>query len=202
MLFRNNPEEPVRRKRAVVLAESPVSTDGSTRDNTFITEAENVRKFYSKNPNVDVQVMPFYGDKEFKSIQEQLGQLSPDDEVYIFGHGGSTLGGVPHDQIAGTLKEKGAKNCFMGSCKFEDYAEPYKQLQNFMYRPDSAWWGFNPHAKTPIEGMFSRATDAEKSGYGRQEAKIVQPEQGVHYNRIFNRPKAEPIPNRIMRGFL
>jgi len=193
MLFKND-DPPVKRKRAVVLAESPISTDGSFREDAFIKEAENVRKFYKNNPDVDVQIMPFYGDKEFNSIKSQLGKLSDDDEVYVFGHGGSTLGGIPHETIAGTLKESGAKNCYMGSCNFEDYAEPYKQIQNFMYKPDSAWWGFNPSSKTPIEGMFSRATDYEKSGFGKKEAMLVNPEKGVHYNKTLNRPIENPLP--------
>lgn len=210
MLFRNDPlneEAPKKKKRAVVLAESPFIQDG-VRNDAFIQEGENVRKFYADNPDVQVDVLPFYGQEEFKSIQSQLGQLGDQDEVYVFGHGGSKIGGIPHDQVAGALKESGAKNCYMGSCRFEDYAEPYKDMQNFNYRPNSDWWGFNPQAKTPVEGMFSRATkqnDSPVDFYSAprvQEAEIVQPKQGVHYNRIFNRPKAEAIPNRIMRKFL
>jgi hypothetical protein len=210
MLFRNDPpnNEPAKkRKRAVVLAESPLIQDGY-RNDAFIKEGENVKKFYSNNPDVDVQIMPFYGQEEFKSIKEQLGQLSPEDEVYVFGHSGSKIGGIPHEEIAGTLKESGAKNCYMGSCKFEDYAEPYKDLQNFSYSPYDSWWGFNPQSKTPIEGMFSRATKQDNepvdfySAPIVKEAEIVQPKQGVNYNRIFNRPKAEAIPNRIVRRFL
>jgi hypothetical protein len=52
MLYRNEPPAK-RKKRAVVLAESPSYAQGG-RDNTFITEGENVRKFYENNPDVDV----------------------------------------------------------------------------------------------------------------------------------------------------
>jgi len=192
MLYRNEPPAK-RKKRAVVLAESPSYAQGG-RDNTFITEGENVRKFYQNNPDVDVQIMPFYGDEEFESIKSQMGMLSPEDEVYVFGHKGKTLGGVPHEQIAGTLKEKGVKNCFMGSCSFEDYANPYKDIQNFSYRPDDSWWGFNPNAKSPIEGMFSRVTDRDEEGFAvGQAARIVNPQKGKHYNKVLNRQMETPI---------
>lgn len=189
-----------KRKKAYVLAESPIK-DGK-RDDAFIIEGNNVKSFYQKNhPDTDVEVIPFYGQDEFNQIKEKLKGSTDEDRVFLFGHSGDTLGGVKHEEIAKTLKDSGVKNCDIGSCNFESKVNPYKDLQNVTYRGKDQWLGFNPKSSSIIEGMYSRANDYDKGVVG-----IVKPEEGVQYNRIFNRPVAEiinpparPMPQGLMR---
>jgi hypothetical protein len=176
-----------KKKRAVVLAESKPKDEG--RDTSFVEEGENLKRFFQRTePDTEVEVIPFYGQEELAQARSRL-QDSPD--VFMFGHSGGQMGGVEHDQIANMLQEDGIKNCFMGSCSFEKYSEPYKSLQNFNYRSEGSWYGVNPKSDNVLHAMFSKSyTGNENDYYG---AGIVNPEQGKQYNRIFNRPTEKPI---------
>lgn len=177
-----------KKKKAYVLAEHKPK-EGGGRDESFITEAKNLETFYRKNDsNTDVVILPFYGEEEFNSIKDKIQDISDNDEVFIFGHSGSKIGGIDNETIASTLKDKGIKNCSLGSCNFENYVDPYKDIQNVTYRGKDQWLGVNPNAKDLTSAMYSRAND-----YDKGEVSIVKPEEGVQYNRIFNRPIIEAI---------
>lgn len=155
----------------------------------FEIEGENLKKYYAKNnPNVDVEVLPFYGEEEFNDLRNRIGKVSEQDEVFLFGHSGNTLGGVPHEKIANALKEDGVKTCYAGSCNFEGYSEPYKDLQNFYYRGKDQWLGVNPNSNNIISAMFSKSND-----YDAGVVKAIKPIEGEQYNRVFNRPKESLI---------
>ena len=134
-------------------------------DSTFYKEAQNVKKFYNRtNPNVNVDVVPMYGNP--KLMEDKLKNLTPYDKVAVFGHSGDKLAGIPNDDIADYLSKSKAKNCYFGSCFFEDNVERsnLKKLKGktLHYRPsslengDTAWYGFNPDASSFDEGMWSR----------------------------------------------
>jgi hypothetical protein len=134
-------------------------------DSTFYKEAQNVKKFYNRtNPNVNVDVVPMYGNP--KLMEDKLKNLTPYDKVAVFGHSGDKLAGIPNDDIADYLSKSKAKNCYFGSCFFEDNVErsDLKKLKGktLNYRPsssengDTAWYGFNPDASSFDEGMWSR----------------------------------------------
>lgn len=173
------------RSKAYVFAEKQKDQDVQP----FEIEGENLRKYYAKNnPNVDVEVIPFYGEDEFNSARQKIGNFSEQDEVFLFGHSGNTLGGVPHTQIADSLKEGNLKTCYAGSCNFEGYSDPYKDLQNFYYRGKDQWLGVNPNSNNIISAMFSKSNDYESG-----EVRAIKPEEGNQYNRVFNRPQQNTI---------
>ena len=183
-------EEKKKRKRAVILAESKPDDSGN-RDKSFITEGENMRAFYAKNnPDVDIEIVPVYGKSEWESAKERLKGV---EDVYLFGHSGSRLMDIPHEEIANTLKDSGAKNCSIGSCSFEEYSKHYKGIQNVKYRGKENWYGVWPNAKDVDSAMFAKAFD-HNAGPNDQLVNVFKPVQGVHFNRIFNRPKEEAVP--------
>ena len=178
------------KKKVYVLAESP--TKDGKREQAFITEGNNVKTFYQRtDPDTEVEVIPFYGQEEFDAIKEKLKGSSESDRVMLFGHNGKKLGGVDHSEIAKTIKDSGIKNCDIGSCSFESNVNPYKDIQNVTYRPNTPWYGFNPKADNLISGMYSRSMDWENENSSGVE--IVKPEEGKQYNRIFTRPVIEAI---------
>lgn len=155
----------------------------------FEVEGENLRKYYAKNnPDVDVEIIPFYGEDEFNAARKRIGNFSDKDEVFLFGHSGNTLGGVPHTQIADSLKEGNLKTCYAGSCNFEGYSDPYKDLQNFYYRGKDQWLGVNPNSNNIISAMFSKSND-----YDSGTVRAIKPEEGNQYNRVFNRPTEQIV---------
>lgn len=165
----------------------------------FEIEGENLRKYYAKNnPNVDVEIIPFYGEDEFNSARQKIGNFSEEDQVFLFGHSGNTLGGVPHTQIADSLKDGNLKTCYAGSCNFENYSDPYKDIQDFYYRGKDQWLGVNPNSNNIISAMFSKSND-----YDAGEVRAIKPQEGNQYNRVFNRPIIDSItpPQRNMPSF-
>lgn len=181
------PDNEKKRKRAVVLAESKPTDKG--RDESFATEGNNLKEFYAKNfPDTDVEVIPFYGKDEFEAVKERLKGV---EDVFLFGHSGGMLGGVEHTDIANSLKESGVVNCYSGSCSFEKYAEPYKSLPNFYYRPEGSWYGLKKNANNLIEAMFSKAYTGNPNDY--YGAGVVDPKLGEHYNATKGRTTETPI---------
>jgi len=177
-----------KKKKAYVLAESKPGESG--RDQAFITEANDLETYYKKNdPNTEVVVLPFYGEDEFNAAQEKIQNVSEGDEVFIFGHSGSKIGGIENTKIASALKDKGVKSCNLGSCNFENYADPYKEnIQNVTYRGKDQWLGVNPNATNLMSAMYSTANNWDKG-----VAEIVKPEKGVHYNKVLTRPVMDII---------
>ena len=189
----DNKEEKAKRKRAVVFAESPYLEGSKTeREQAFVKEAENLKQFYSKNqPDYDFEIVPFYGD--VNQVKSKLTDVGAEDQIYVFGHGGKTLGGVPNQQLADVFKQQGVKNCSFGSCSFGEYIEPFKDIQNVKYRDKENWYGVWPNAKDVDSAMFAKAFD-HNAGPDDQLVNVFKPVQGVHFNRIFNRPKEEAVP--------
>lgn len=131
-------------------------------DSTFIKEGENVKKFYNRtNPNVNVDVVPMYNKPGL--MEDKLKNLSEYDKALVFGHHGDRLAGIPNGDIADYLSKSKVKNCYFGSCYFEDQIKSpdnhFNKLKGktINYRPVGVYWnGFNPNAKTFDEGMWSR----------------------------------------------
>ena len=153
-----------------------------TMDSTFIKEGENVKKFYNKTqPGVKVDVVPLYKNK--KLLQDKLKGMTQFDKVAFFAHSGRSLSGIPNDTIAKYLDKSKVKDCYFGSCYFEEYLNKssLKDLKNktLNYRPNETktnpnfWYGFNPDAKTFDEGMWSR------TGTDHYNAKVTPIKQGV-----------------------
>jgi len=134
-------------------------------DSTFYKEGQNVKDFYKRtNPNVNVDIVPMYNQPGL--MEDKLKNLSIYDKAAVFGHSGNKLAGISNDDIADYLSKSKVKNCYFGSCYFEDHIKD-SNLKNLKgktlnYRPsasddnDNAWYGFNPQAKTFDEGMWSR----------------------------------------------
>jgi hypothetical protein len=187
-------EKEKRKKRAVVFAESPwIDKASGKRDDVFIQEAENLKHFYSKNqPDYDFEIVPFYGD--INEVKSKLTDVGDEDQIYVFGHGADRLGNIPNQQIADVFKQQGVKNCSFGSCSFGNYIDPFKDIQNVKYRDEDKWYGVWPNAKDVDSAMFAKGLDKEKSEPNFPVIGVSKPVQGVHFNRIFNRPKEEAIP--------
>lgn len=185
-MFNNDKDKP--RKRAVVLAESKPDDKGG-RDQAFVEEGRNLQEFYQKQfPDTDLEILPFYGQKELDSVREKLQGV---DDVFLFGHSGGQLGGVEHDKIANMLKESGTKSCYGGVCSFEKYAEPYKSLPNFSYRGEGSWYGVDKRQDNILHAMFSKAYTGNPNDY--YGAGTVSPVRGQHYNKTMNRQPESPI---------
>jgi len=153
-----------------------------TMDSTFIKEGENVKKFYNRTqPGVKVDVVPLYKNK--KLLQDKLKGMTQFDKVAFFAHSGQSLSGIPNDTIAKYLDKSKVKDCYFGSCYYEEYLNnsSLKDLKNktLNYRPGQSktnpnfWYGFNPDAKTFDEGMWSR------TGTDHYNAKVTPIKQGV-----------------------
>jgi hypothetical protein len=146
-------------KRVVVFAETP--TENNKKNQTFITEANNVVDFYKRvSPSTKVEVLPVYetGDNKTKlKIQNKLSELTPDDDVMLFGHHGEKYAGIPTQQWASLLENSNHNKCYLGSCNSEDVvSRAFRNVKNLTYRPYSPWWGFNPKSTNIIDAMFSR----------------------------------------------
>lgn len=180
--------DPPKKKRAVVLVEAKPGEQG--RDMSFVTEAENLKSFYGRTePDRDVQIIPFYGKDELESVKKSLSDIGEEDQVFLFGHSGSKIGGVKNEELAGMFKEAGVKNCALGSCNFENYVEPFKGIPNLMYRPMDQWLGVNPRAESLESAMFSRRND-----YDLGRAVVAKPREGMDYKKLIERKQEQPVP--------
>lgn len=185
-------EKEERKKRAVALVEYKPNELG-IRDESFVTEGNNLKSFYSKNfPDTDLEVIPFYGQEEFNSAKERLKGV---EDVFLMAHMGSRIGNVPHEEMAQTLKDSGIKNCTIGSCDFEGYADIYKKqgFQNLKWREKKPWHGVWQNAKDIDSAFFAKMINPD-AGPNDPAVNVSKPVQGVHFNRIFNRPKEEAVP--------
>lgn len=163
-----------RKRKIAIFAESPKVNNYT--DSTFIKVGQNIQEFYKDSSNVDVEITPFYED--YDKFVDKTSSLNKKDDIVILGHSGDKLGGIDNTQLAGAIKDSPAENCYLGSCSFDEYIEPYKELKdkNVYYRPTGAWWGFNKHSKDFLTGMFSRDFTGKR---------IVEPEKGFDYD-IYN----------------
>lgn len=187
---------------------NPANTRYTQLSDPFIKEAQNLRAFYKRtSPGTQVEINPVY--RKFKgeifseedptavAIRNRLKTVTPEDDVFLFGHHGSRYAGIPNESWAKMLGDIPYGNCFLGSCGSEDLVDPkegaFRNLQNFYYRPDSPWLGVNPKGNTIQEAMFSRdvETDPNAPDYGGDEenigARIVKPVLGKQYK--INRPR-------------
>lgn len=192
--MRRNDDPPKKFKKKVrVLAEyKPLGDDG--RDESFVKEAEKLRRYFGED--VDFDINPFYGDEEFSNID-----LNGTDEVFMLGHKGANLGGIPHTQIADNLKKSGVKSCYLGSCSMTDeLIDPYKSLERVRYRDDKqgSWYGIDENVKPNEDGTYDmdkvlynkRWTGNPNDFYG---AGIVDAKEGREYNKIINRTMENPV---------
>lgn len=151
------------------------------RVDTFMKEGENVKDMYKNDPNTKVEVVPYYGEEEFKNkVRPRIDSLGENEKVAIFGHSGSKLGGVPNEKIANSIEKSSVKNCYIGSCNFEGYIDAYEGIENVYYRPGKPWLGFNPSADSFLEGMFSRDRRITQEGYQQKVVKNSV-EEGEEY---------------------
>jgi len=154
-------------------------------DSTFYKEAQNLQRVYEKlQPNTNVEIVPIFRDPDI--MREKVADLNKNDAMFLFGHSGSRLGGIPNNEIASIFQESKAENCYLGSCDFEGYIEPYTNMvgKNVNYRPLGAWWGVNPNGSTIDEAMWSRVTDPTTGNIDptvKRTAKIITPTLGVDY---------------------
>jgi hypothetical protein len=132
-------------------------------DSTFIKEGNNIKEFYKNNKNVNVKVIPWYNNAQnnqtdYKGMEKELQSLSENDDVVIFGHSGNRLGRIQNEEIAKLISKSKPKNCYLGSCNFNKHIKQGfdRSGKNVYYRNDNPWLGFNPKAKTFLEGMYSR----------------------------------------------
>lgn len=173
------------------------------QDDTFIKEANNVKEFYKKkDPNMEVEVVPLYGDK--KKFQEKLSKLNEDDNILMFGHSGDRLFGIDNKELSEELNKTKAKNCYFGSCNFDEYIDDYKTSgKNVTFRKDDVWLGFNPAVGNLEEGLYSRVVDkkaieaavltnggTDSDVEGLNKAKISKNKKEQSYDSIdFSDPK-------------
>lgn len=155
----------------------PANPYETKMDSTFIKEGNNIKTFYKNNPNVSVDVLPFYDN--FNDLKPKLDSLDVNDDIAIFGHSGGKLGGIRNKLLADELKENKANNLYIGSCNFQNRANDFEDTnKNVYYRGTGPWQGFNPRATSFINGMYSRTKD--KLG----KDTTVTPKEGVDYNVI------------------
>lgn len=125
-------------------------------DQFFTRDANKIKDFYSKNKNVEVDIVPTYANSDL--FKNKVKDLAENDDVVILGHSGSQLMGTPNKELAKHLSESKAKNLYIGSCSFEGetrvgtFAESGK---NVHYRPFGTWDGFNPSGKNFDDAMYS-----------------------------------------------
>ena len=157
----------------------------NSTDSTFYKEAQNLQRVYEKlQPNTNVEIVPIFRDPD--TMREKVADLNKNDAMFLFGHSGSRLGGIPNTEIANIFQESKAENCYLGSCDFEENVEPYTNMvnKNLNYRPSGAWWGVNPNGSTIDEAMWSRVTDPTTGNIDptvKRTAKIITPTLGVDY---------------------
>ena len=159
------------------------NSQSKNMDSTFYKEAQNLQRVYEKlQPNTNVEIVSIYNNPD--AMREKVADLNKNDAMFLFGHSGGTLGGIPNNEIAKIFQESKAENCYLGSCNFETYIEPYTNMvgKNVNYRPSGSWWGVNPNGSTIDEAMWSRVTDQKRSQVTQLgTAKIITPTLGVDY---------------------
>ena len=151
-------------------------------DSTFYKEAQNLQRVYEKlQPNTNVEIVPIFRDPD--TMREKVADLNKNDAMFLFGHSGGRLGGIPNTEIANIFQESKAENCYLGSCDFEENIEPYTNMvnKNLNYRPEGFWWGVNPNSNSINEAMWSRVTDQEGEDPSKSTAKIITPTLGLDY---------------------
>lgn len=150
----------------------------SVRDSAFIKEAQNIKQFYQDNPNANVDIIPLYENR--KKIEESLEGLSEEDRMVLMGHSGSKLAGIPNVEWAEQIRQSDVGECYLGTCGFEEYSEPFDIEGKDVYmRPQGAWWGFSPQAESFKKGMYGRQT-VESEG----EAAMRPLEKGESYQKL------------------
>ena len=157
----------------------------TSMDSTFYKEAQNLQSVYERlHPDTNVEIVPTYDNPDI--MREKVADLNKNDAMFMFGHSGGMLGGIPNTEIADIFQESKAENCYLGSCDFEDEVGPYTNMvnKNVNYRPSGAWWGVNPNGSTIDEAMWSRVTDPTTGNMDptvKRTAKIITPTLGVDY---------------------
>jgi hypothetical protein len=152
------------------------------QNQTFVKEANNLKEVYKNDPNVNVDVIPVYGDKN--KIKETVKGLKKDDTVVLTGHADDKLFGINNEEIADILDKSDVGSVHIGSCSFEDEGKIgcYKKLsknKDVYYRPGESWWGINPRAKGFLDAMYGRRMNPESG-----EVEIMPPEEGVSYRKL------------------
>lgn len=157
--------------------QNPLNTTRRKQD--FIIEANNVVDFYKDDPNVEVQVMPFYTDTE--SPEELIDAMKSANEIAIFGHNDKRkgiIGGYTHNQLAGMIQQaEGITDCYMGTCSLGTAIDEYKvdTGKTFHYRPGDSWLGFDktaPKEGGMLGGMYSRNVDVLAGKVNRSKTPV------------------------------
>lgn len=180
--------------------ETDLGSGSVIRDSTFIKEAE---KFKSLNPNLDVNVFPFFGKDELsesiKLMQQQAGNDSLD--IGIFGHAGTKFGGVPTSDFKQIYEETG-EDCskvggvYVGSCSYgRPSLEASRQdIANAFKAPVKAqslvWHGARARTLTEERDLISKGADSLGS-------RIFTPGSTVTTTKYKKKPKyIEPTISR------
>jgi hypothetical protein len=167
--------------------------------NPFTKEAEEFKRYIrSTNPNEDVEIIPYYYDpNKPDQLQSSLQDSDPDTRIAFFAHHGEDLFGRPAKELGSVLQNTKYKNCYAGSCKFEDIASlpEYSNLHDFYYRPGYQWFGVNP-GSNPYKGeegikyaMYSTLQDKntrlKDEEYKKQYKSIVDDFQNKWKDNMF-----------------
>lgn len=167
--------------------QNPLNTTKRKQD--FIIEANNVVDFYKDDPNVEVQVFPFWTDTE--SPEEIMAAMQGASQIGIFGHhkkkfdenrmvqpSEGTIGGYTHTQLADMIKQsEDVSECYMGTCSLGTAIDEYKADtgKTFHYRPGDSWLGFDktaPKEGGMLGGMYSRNVDVLAGKVNRSKTPV------------------------------
>ena len=111
--------------------DNPLNPVNTIQEKAFITEGNNVKTFYKNNPNVEVEILPLYEDKEL--LQSKLSALNEDDDVLIFGHSGSQFAGIDNKEISEYLNKSKSKNVYLGTCNGGTCIDGFSSVKDKKY---------------------------------------------------------------------
>lgn len=123
-----------------------------SRDSTFIKEGNKLANFYN-NKGIDSEVTPVYGQQDTTLVNKA--NISPKDDVALFGHSGRKLGGIPTKWWNKKFAKTNPDKCLLGTCTGDKRKDEFKDVKNLYRTNKNSWYGVNPKADDLNNAMFS-----------------------------------------------
>jgi hypothetical protein len=163
-------------------------------DNTFVNEAKKAARASMEIDGVPTEIVPFYGEEEFKNISQKYNKNAlKNADVILLGHAGSKIAGIKNEVWNSYLKENMDKDstCYGGICMGSSMATDFKDVPNFTGTISNKWIGIPEYKTFKGKGSFADIffSNVEDESY---QVAAVKPKYGREYANYQKNPELIP----------
>lgn len=163
-------------------------------DNTFVNEAKKAARASMEIDGVPTEIVPFYGEEEFKNISQKYNKNAlKNADVILLGHVGSKIAGIENEVWNSYLKENMDKDstCYGGICAGYAMAIDFKDVPNFTGTISNKWIGIPEYKTFKGKGSFADIFFSNVEDESHQVA-AVKPKYGREYANYQKNPELIP----------